>query len=715
MDGLAAALSMTYSEKETLSSRWFVYLSQLMKLFTLIAIGFVIITLPRAEAQGTVDAIWGARFDFYNQVPASMWIYGVLRLLVEFHSSWQALSWTNMMNDLEHQGCHTLNFHAGGVPDEVDHRLRTDSRTSILRQQAPTGTGTDIPVDESDVEAIFPEHDSHHAVQDTSLTEVNLHMIYQSWPGTVFSTFLEQFAFSISALLSAEIVVAQSNVKDALSWGQTAAIFTCAAGVLHWLYVQGKNVKKSGLLSWERFFSEDRLQYARATLSQIFRTGADKVRQFDYLRTESIAFIAEIECRDDDETTPLIRATKSCDYDKVQTLLSWPKTKPNLKDELRRTSLLWAAQSGDIRIVRRLLQLPGIDPNVQDNQGRTPLCWSVVQGHGIIALALIDHPSTNLDLQDKRGRTPLSWAAANGKENIISRLLKDKKRINPALADDIGWTPATWATVLGHHFLVERLLEPKGMKKLVDQTPSLRPKKKPYSLIGVAIPMLIANCPGAPQGTLIHLIKAAQSFKEHTRRRDTMLQSAAFCNDREFSEMLMRMGANVNGKIEQASPPLQWAAWHGNFPVAKVLLARKAIVDLCSRRQELAIDTAAKCDLGRVTQNHFMRSLTLKADSRINKVGYGTALYIAALNGDARMVRLLLDHGANMHERGEHGTPLHVAATLSNQEVVQVLVRKDNLFRPTRAALIRAKKKAGVEHASLILCGFATCLAMLHI
>jgi ankyrin repeat protein len=84
--------------------------------------------------------------------------------------------------------------------------------------------------------------------------------------------------------------------------------------------------------------------------------------------------MAEIESRDVDETTPLIRATKIGNYGSVQTLLEWPTTKPNLKDETNMTSLLWAAKEGHFRIVKRLLQTKGIDANSQDNEGRTPLC-----------------------------------------------------------------------------------------------------------------------------------------------------------------------------------------------------------------------------------------------------------------------------------------------------------------------------------------------------
>jgi hypothetical protein len=287
MDGLAAALSMTFSEKDTLSSRWFVYLSQLIKLLTLVAVGFILVTLPHAETHETVHVIWGTRFDFSNKIPMSVLLYGALRILVEAHSSWQSLSWTMIFNELEHQNCRTLTDrveHTISSLEGADHLSRTDSRASIIQHQAPIDTETSL--DEAGGEFTSSSHnpDYQSTVQEQHLVQVDLHKIYDAWPGTVFSTFLEQFDFSISALLSAEIVVAQSTVRNALSWGQTATMFTCAAGVLHWLYVQSRNIRKSRLFSRERYPVTQLAQHLRASLSHMLRTCATKIRQFDYLR-----------------------------------------------------------------------------------------------------------------------------------------------------------------------------------------------------------------------------------------------------------------------------------------------------------------------------------------------------------------------------------------------------------------------------------------------
>jgi hypothetical protein len=589
MDGLAAALSMTYSDKETLSSRWFIYLSQIVKLSTLLAIGFVMSTLPRKRGQKTIEVTWGARFDFYNQVPSALLIYGTLRLLVEIHSSWQALSWTRTINDLEHQNCHTMTDRIARVlhvPSDSGTRSRTDSRASILERQAPMGA-TSASEDEEIQElptAIIVRRAATlgglYRNGATALTELDLHEIYRSWPGTVFSTFVEQFAFSASALLSAEIVVAQITVKDALSWGQTAAMFTCSAGILHWLYVQARNLRKSGLISRERYPATNLAQHLGATCSTMVTIGARRFRSVDFLRMDPLALIAELECRDEDETTPLIRATKAGNYGSVDILLSQPSSQLNLRDDTKSTALLWAARLGHTQIVRRLLKQQKIALNLQDDEGRTPVSWAVINDHEEIVEELLDSPDTHINLRDRQGQTPLSLAASNRNHSMIIGLLRSG-RAKLGRSDNRNWTPADWTIALGHHLytygLIKMLLMSTPWKRNVNRVAGLYPRRKSDSHIALAIPMLVANCFGAPTTMLTHVMRITRCFEGHARRRGIMLQSASFYEDDPLAETLVRSGAHVDGNPNQDLTPFQWATWHNDYALARSLLFEHAL------------------------------------------------------------------------------------------------------------------------------------------
>jgi hypothetical protein len=100
-----------------------------------------------------------------------------------------------------------------------------------------------------------------------------------------------------------------------------------------------------------------------------------------------------------------------------------------------------------------------------------------------------------------------------------------------------------------------------------------------------------------------------------------MLQSAASCNDGHLSELLVRLGASVDGDIKQDLTPLQWAAWHGNVPLAKLLLDHNADVELCSQLQKLVLDATAQHDLGTTVRELLAGLLQGRAGPAMDRVG----------------------------------------------------------------------------------------------
>jgi hypothetical protein len=204
VDALSAALSMTYSDKETLASRWFILCAVLCQGVAWSSVGYVTSTLPTSIGPFTFRVFWGVEFENRQSVPKAFWLYLSLRVLNELHNSWLALSWTALFNEAEHD-CRA----------EIEHRM-----------------------DETD-----PTSGRHQVDQNSNISVLILHELYVSRPATVFTKCIPQMMFSIVPLVAIEMLVAQcQNVKGTREWGQRAAVIPPALGIMHWVYVQGKHI-----------------------------------------------------------------------------------------------------------------------------------------------------------------------------------------------------------------------------------------------------------------------------------------------------------------------------------------------------------------------------------------------------------------------------------------------------------------------------------------
>jgi ankyrin repeat protein len=117
----------------------------------------------------------------------------------------------------------------------------------------------------------------------------------------------------------------------------------------------------------------------------------------------------------------------------------------------------------------------------------------------------------------------------------------------------------------------------------------------------------------------------------------TPLISAANVDNREAAELLLARGADPHAQARtgHASTPLMGAAFNGNLPLVRALLARKADV------------TAVSADRTGTVRNGPVRYGTV------------TALHVAVTSGHPDVVKLLLKSGAPVNAADARGmTPL---------------------------------------------------------
>ena len=153
-------------------------------------------------------------------------------------------------------------------------------------------------------------------------------------------------------------------------------------------------------------------------------------------------------------------------------------------------------------------------------------------------------------------------------------------------------------------------------------------------------------------------------------REETLLHAAARAENQMAVIKLLAKGASVNARSTDGAAPLHEAAGEKNQEVVRLLLDAGAEVN--NQHGQWA-------SLSRVPNyNHFVSLLDqLQQSNTIENRDGISPLHIAAASGNAEVLTLLLNRGADVNASNVNGTlvfPLHVAAVQGSVEAVNILL-----------------------------------------
>ena len=134
---------------------------------------------------------------------------------------------------------------------------------------------------------------------------------------------------------------------------------------------------------------------------------------------------------------------------------------------------------------------------------------------------------------------------------------------------------------------------------------------------------------------------------------------------------LLNRGFDPNTKNEKGQPGLTVAMQERSLQAARALLAAPATdVNALNAAGESALMMAAlKGDMDGAT-------MLLERGAQVNKSGW-TPLHYAATGPEPRLVRLLIDRGAELNARSPNGTtPLMMAAQYGSEDSVNLLLER---------------------------------------
>lgn len=218
-----------------------------------------------------------------------------------------------------------------------------------------------------------------------------------------------------------------------------------------------------------------------------------------------------------------------------------------------------------------------------------------------------------------------------------------------------------------------------------------------------ATPLIMAAISGRTDIATLLLDKGA----DVQARRDgyygsTALMEIAASNDTAMARLLIGRGADVHLRDTFGDPALNWAAYYGHIPFARLLLERGARWDVASRHGT-ALDIAAK-----QWNLSLLEFFIGQGAGQPVRQESARRLLAAVRAGNAEAVRDQLENGAYPGQKDELGTPALLRAAASGQEeVVHLLLQygaePDAMNRAGQTALAAAARFGHLSILRLLL------------
>ncbi len=360
----------------------------------------------------------------------------------------------------------------------------------------------------------------------------------------------------------------------------------------------------------------------------------------------------------------------------------------------RETALLEAARDGNVSAVRALLGQK-VQANAAEPDGTTALTWAV-RGNQLEIAGLLLQAGADPTLANRFGAGPVFYAASNGNAAAIEQLLAAGAKAD---APGVGGATPLMAAARSGSTDALRVLLARGA-----DVHAREPRRGQTALMAAAaegnaaaVKMLVeagARVADRSHGPAAPPLDAAEFTRGNYNRKDrfdeyTPLLMAVRRGHLDVVRTLLDAGASPNEKAPDGASAVVIAAANAHWELGVLLLDRGADPNAADQGWNALHQTARTRGLnvtrlafpvptGRLSSMDFVQSLFahgVDIHARVTK-GWGrsdnqrgrfsviraTALLMAAKSADAELMRVLLAHGADVHDRNRDGTTVLMAA-----------------------------------------------------
>jgi ankyrin repeat protein len=324
--------------------------------------------------------------------------------------------------------------------------------------------------------------------------------------------------------------------------------------------------------------------------------------------------------------TTLLHWAVHVDHPAIVRLLLDAGADPGVVNRYGVPPLALACTNGNAPIAKLLLEA-GADANATLAEGETMLMTAARTGSRGVVDVLLEYGADPNTTETWRGQTALMWAAAEGNEQVIPAMLASGADMTARSAN--GWTPLLFAVREGQVEVVQTLLEAGG--DVEESLPVLAAARRGGT-----------SAEAAATGLNLFLLAAANAHYD-------------------VAALLVDRGADVNVATRG------WTALHQVSWVRKAGIAGSNNPAPQGSGTMTSLEFVKKIVAAGADVNARVEKRPPAGITSLNFVG-GTPFLLAARTGDAALMRLLAELGADsVLPNEDNTTPILVAAGVGTQ------------------------------------------------